>query len=198
MGAKARTTVRCNTRSKFLAGQKPPSSPRRRLPRSAAAAAAQNPLSRERAGRGTSKRGRRTSTAATAGAVATSGNRLAGGDIGEGEVDARSSGVGVGQRASPKSKDGGRSKEREAPIKGIGSDDRQRQPRRGSKQEPWDVSSRHVTATARDKRAKPFVIVCDAESVTHPELLDCLEIFEERGTRDIGLIYADWRVTPVI
>ena len=131
-----------------------------------------------------------------------SDNRLGGDDIGEGEVEERSSSsgdVGIGQRASQSSKGGGRSKQRKAPIKEIGNDDDlKRQPGRGSKQEPWDVNSGHVTATARDKKTKPFVIICDAESVTHPELLDCLEMFEERGTRDIGLIYADWRVTPVI
>lgn len=191
MGSKARTSVR----------QKLASSPRRRLPRSAAAAAAttaQNPLSSESSGRGISKRGRRTSTTTTASAVATSDHRLAGSDIGEGKVEARSSDVGNGQRASPSSKGGGRSKQRKAPKEGIGSDDRNQQTERRSKQEPWDVNSRHVIATAGDKKAKPFVIVCDAESVTHPELLDCLEIFKERGTRDIGLIFADWRVTPVI
>lgn len=49
----------------------------------------------------------------------------------------------------------------------------------------------------RRTRGKAFVIVCDAESVTHPELLDCIDIVEELGTRDVGVIYADWKVTPV-
>lgn len=50
---------------------------------------------------------------------------------------------------------------------------------------------------ARRTRGKSFAIVCDAESVTHPELLDCINIVEELGTRDVGMIYADWRVTLV-
>jgi len=94
-----------------------------------------------------------------------SDNRLGGDGIGEGEVEARSSSdddVGIGQRASQSSKGGGRSKQRKAPIKEIGNDDhRKRQPGRGSKQVTWDVNSRHDTATARDKRTKPF---CDRDN----------------------------------
>lgn len=50
---------------------------------------------------------------------------------------------------------------------------------------------------ARRTRGKAFVIVCDAESVTHPELLDCINIVEKLGARDVGMIYADWSVTLV-
>ena len=59
-----------------------------------------------------------------------------------------------------------------------------------------------MAASARREKqrrtgGRAFVIVCDAESVTHPELVDCINIVEELGTRDVGMIYADWKVTPV-
>lgn len=70
--------------------------------------------------------------------------------------------------------------------------------RKGAASKPkrlWGVNAKQNKA--RRTRGKAFVIVCDAESVTHPELLECIDLVEELGTRDFGMIYADWRSMPV-
>lgn len=54
-----------------------------------------------------------------------------------------------------------------------------------------------VTRKMRRPRGVPLVVVCDAESITHPELLDCINIIERQGERDVGMIYKDWKADPV-
>lgn len=56
---------------------------------------------------------------------------------------------------------------------------------------PWGVDQR--TRKESRTRGRPFVIVCDAEGVSHPELLECIDTIEQPGIRDVGVIYADWK-----
>lgn len=53
------------------------------------------------------------------------------------------------------------------------------------------------TRKMRRTRGKPLIIACDAESITHPELLECIDIIEDPSARDIGMIYNDWSKNPV-
>ncbi|CAM9836206.1 unnamed protein product [Ectocarpus sp. 6 AP-2014] len=61
------------------------------------------------------------------------------------------------------------------------------------KQRYGDVSAKRAKALRTGGKA--FLIVCDAESITSPELLESIDILDELGTRDVGVIYADWNKT---
>ncbi|CAN0518842.1 unnamed protein product, partial [Ectocarpus sp. 8 AP-2014] len=61
------------------------------------------------------------------------------------------------------------------------------------KQRYGDVSAKRAKALRTGGKA--FLIVCDAESITSPELLESIDILDKLGTRDVGVIYADWNKT---
>ncbi|CAN0260190.1 unnamed protein product [Ectocarpus fasciculatus] len=61
------------------------------------------------------------------------------------------------------------------------------------KQRYGDVSAKRAKALRTGGKA--FLIVCDADSITSPELLESIDILDELGTRDVGVIYADWNKT---
>lgn len=63
------------------------------------------------------------------------------------------------------------------------------------KQRYGDVSAKRAKALRTGGKA--FLLVCDAESITSPELLESIDILDELGTRDVGVIYADWNKTQV-
>lgn len=58
-----------------------------------------------------------------------------------------------------------------------------------------DLSAKRAKALRTGGRA--FFIVCDAESITFPELLESIDILDELGTRDVGVVYADWEKARV-
>lgn len=64
-----------------------------------------------------------------------------------------------------------------------------------TKQKYGDLSTKHAKALRTGGRS--FFIVCDAESITFPELVESIDILDELGTRDVGAIYADWEKAPV-
>eukprot|EP00903_Cladosiphon_okamuranus_P014291 g13273.t1 len=65
---------------------------------------------------------------------------------------------------------------------------------KATKQRYGDVSAKRVKALRTGGRA--FFIVCDAESMTFPELVESIDMLDELGTRDVGVIYADWEKAP--
>ncbi len=76
---------------------------------------------------------------------------------------------------------------------GLGAGRRQRPTK--TKQKYGDLSAKRAKALRTGGKA--FLIVCDAESYTFPELVESIDLLDELGTRDVGVVYADWRNAQV-